>query len=118
MVNRETAINISKSFVSECKSLGLNFYKVLLFGSFARETAHLSSDVDLLLISDKFTNNIFDNLKLFSKVNIRYPIIEAHPYSTSQYLSGDDFINEIEKESIIIEWQSIEENYNSTPLIF
>jgi hypothetical protein len=45
---------------------------------------------------------VFENLKLFSKVNIRYPIIEAHPYPTSLYLSGNDFLNEMEKESIAV----------------
>lgn len=102
MVNREIAINTAKSFVKECQLRGLEFYKVFLFGSFAKNNIHESSDIDLLLISDQFTDNIFDNLKLFSKVNIKFPIIEAHPYPTSYYLAGDEFIKEIEKESIII----------------
>ncbi|KAF0153492.1 MAG: hypothetical protein FD143_24 [Ignavibacteria bacterium] len=103
MVDRETAINTAKLFVKECGLYGLKFYKVFLFGSYAKNNSHEWSDIDLLLISDQFTENIFDNLKLFSKINIRFPIIEAHPYSTSYYLSGDDFLNKIEKESILIE---------------
>ncbi|RLD91197.1 MAG: hypothetical protein DRJ13_17595 [Bacteroidetes bacterium] len=29
------------------------------------------SDIDLLLISDQFGDNIFDNLKLYSRINIK-----------------------------------------------
>ncbi len=32
---------------------------------------------------------------LLSKVNIKYPIIETHPYPTNYYKDGDDFITEI-----------------------
>ena len=102
MVDRKTAINTAHSFVNECRLNGLNFYKVILFGSFARNDIHESSDIDLLVISDQFTDNIFDNIKLLAKANIKFPIIEVHPYSTSDYLSGVDFIKEVEKESIVI----------------
>ncbi len=98
MISREIAINTAKSFIKDCKSNGLEFHKVLLFGSFAKNEAHNWSDIDLLLISDQFGDNVFDNLKLYSKVNIKYPIIETHPYPTYIYLEGDDYIKEISKD--------------------
>lgn len=83
MVTRETAINTAKSFIFDCQSSGLTFHKVLLFGSAARNMTHEWSDIDLLLISDQFGDNIFENPKLYSMVNIKYPVIETHPkYST------------------------------------
>ena len=102
MVNREFAVNIVKSFIEECKISGLNFYKVFIFGSAARDRMHDWSDIDLLLISDQFSDNIFENIKLYSKINIKYPRIETHPYPTTHYLNGDSFIDEIKKESIEI----------------
>ncbi|MHC1702738.1 MAG: nucleotidyltransferase domain-containing protein [Tenuifilaceae bacterium] len=102
MVTQEIAINTARSFISDCKANGLTFYKVLLFGSAAKNKAHEWSDIDLLLISDQFGDNIFENLKLYSRINIKYPIIETHPYPTKYYKEGDDFINEISKESIEI----------------
>jgi predicted nucleotidyltransferase len=102
MVTREIAINTAKSFVRDCKSNGLTFYKVFLFGSVAKGNIHEWSDIDLLLISDQFNDNVFDNLKLYSKINIKYPIIETHPYPTNYYMAGDSFINEVIKESIEI----------------
>lgn len=103
MVTREIAINTAKSFVRDCKSNGLTFYKVFLFGSMARGNMHEWSDIDLLLVSDQFNDNVFDNLKLYSKINIKYPIIETHPYPTNYYLDGDSFINEAIKEGIEIQ---------------
>ena len=100
MADRETAIATARSFIADCHNNGLDFYKAYLFGSAARNQMHPWSDIDLLLISDKFTNNIFENLKLYSKINIRYPSIETHPYPTDHFLSGDSFIEEIRKEAI------------------
>ncbi len=102
MVTRETAINIAKSFVNDCQLNGLTFHKVILFGSAAKGLTHEWSDIDLLLISDQFGDNIFDNLKLYSMINIKYPILETHPYPTKYYYEGDAFIMEISKESIEI----------------
>jgi predicted nucleotidyltransferase len=103
MVTREFAINTAKSFIRDCNLNGLTFYKVLIFGSVAKNNTHEWSDIDLLLISDQFNDNVFDNLKLYSKVNIKYPLIETHPYPTNYYKDGDGFINEIVKDSIEIE---------------
>jgi len=100
MVTRETAISTATSFIQDCKAIGLTFHKVLLFGSAAKNTTHEWSDIDLLLISDQFGNNVFDNLKLYSKINIKYPIIETHPFPTKYYNEGDDFIREISKDGI------------------
>ena len=102
MVTRETAIKIAESFVNDCQLNGLTFHKVVLFGSAAKGLTHKWSDIDLLLISDQFGDNIFDNLKLYSRINIKYPIVETHPYPTKYYYEGDAFINEISKESIEI----------------
>ncbi len=102
MVTRESAINTAKSFIGDCKTKGLIFSKVLIFGSVAKDTLHEWSDIDLLLVSDQFNDNVFDNLKLYSKINIKYPLIETHPYPTTYFNDGDGFITEIIKDSIEI----------------
>jgi predicted nucleotidyltransferase len=70
MVTKETAIETAKLFIKDCISNGLTFHKVLLFGSAAKDETHDWSDIDLLMISDQFGENIFENLKLYSKINI------------------------------------------------
>jgi predicted nucleotidyltransferase len=100
MVTKEAAIDSAKSFIRDCNTIGLTFYKVFLFGSVVKGEMHPWSDIDLLLISDQFNDNVFDNIKLYSKVNIKYPIIETHPYPTEYFMNGDSFIEEVIKESI------------------
>ena len=102
MVTRESAINSARLFINDCRSNGLTFHKVFLFGSAAKNRTHEWSDIDLLLFSDQFSDNVFENLKLYSKINIKYPIIETHPYPTKYYYEGDNFMKEISKESIEI----------------
>lgn len=93
---------MARSFVEECTQSGLSFRKVILFGSAAKDKTHEWSDIDLLMVSDQFGSNVFENLKLYSKINIRYPVIETHPYPTHYYEMGDDFIQKISEEGIEI----------------
>ena len=112
MVTREIAINTAQSFIHDCRQNGLTFSRVFLFGSHVKDRAHEWSDIDLLLVSDQFGDNLFDNLKLYSKINIRYPNIETHPYPTEYYEAGDDFLEAIMKESveIIVSRQSLDQD--------
>lgn len=103
MLTRDFAINAAYSFVHDCRNNGLTFNKVYVFGSVVKGNMHSWSDIDLLLISDQFNDNVFDNLKLYSKINIKYSMIETHPYPTAYFNDGDSFINEILKESIELE---------------
>ncbi|NJO92364.1 MAG: nucleotidyltransferase domain-containing protein [Chloroflexia bacterium] len=58
MVTRESAIEKAKQFINDCQSNGLSFQKVLLFGSAAKDMTHEWSDIDLLLVSDQFNENV------------------------------------------------------------
>jgi len=102
MAEKEFAITTAKAFIKDCNATGLFFDKVFLFGSYAKGNATDWSDVDLLLVSKKFTNNVFDNLKLYLKVNAKYPIVETHPYPTAYFTEGDAFIEDVLKTSIEI----------------
>ena len=102
MVTQQTAIETAHSFVRDCKASGLTFDKVLLFGSYANGLPHEGSDIDLALISDRFTDDLFENLRQYAKINIRYPLIETHPFSFRQFAEGDEFLNQIMKQGIEI----------------
>ena len=86
----------------DCSTDGLLFDKVLLFGSYATGTAHEGSDIDLLLVSKFFSDDVFANFRLYSKININYPIIETHPLSLSRLREADEFIKKISAEAIEI----------------
>ena len=102
MVTKQSAIETAKAFVRDCATAGLVFDKVLLFGSYAKGTAHEASDIDLLLVSKLFNDDVFANLRLYSKININYPIIETHPLSPRRLQEADDFIKKISIEGIEI----------------
>jgi predicted nucleotidyltransferase len=102
MAEREFAISTARAFIKDCNATGLFFDKVFLFGSYAKDNANEWSDVDLLLVSKKFTNNVFDNLKLYLKVNAKYPIVETHPYPADYFAQGDAFLEDVLKTSIEI----------------
>ncbi len=102
MVDRDGAIRIAQSFVNDCKFYGLSFNTVLLFGSTVKGVTHEGSDIDLILVSDQFNDNVFEDLKLYAKINIKYPIIETHPMSTKAYNEHNPFVEEVKNESIRI----------------
>jgi predicted nucleotidyltransferase len=102
MVQTEFAIKTAKSFVKDCNAAGLFFDKVYLFGSYARGTSNEWSDIDLLLVSKRFTQNTFANLYLYLKINAKYPAVETHSYPTDYFLKGDAFIEDILKTSVEI----------------
>ena len=102
MAQKEFAVSTAHSFINDCKKEGLIFDKVFLFGSYAQGTATEWSDIDLMLVSKNFTLDTFENLKLYLKINIKYPIIETHPYPTDYFLEGDAFIEDALKSSVEI----------------
>ena len=84
-------------YLTECNKLGVHFRKVILFGSYAKETPHKWSDIDLALVSDDFTGMIIDDNRKISRANIKFADIESHMFSSDYFEKGDPFIEEILK---------------------
>lgn len=103
MLNRKTAIDTVRAFVDACKENNITFNKVILFGSFAAGNFNKNSDVDIALVSDIFTGNPITDWHLLSPVNIKFSIIEPHPFPTDYFEKGDPFIDEIKRTGIIIQ---------------
>lgn len=82
--------------------MNLPIQKAYLFGSYSKGTAHADSDIDLLLVSDKFLNNTLDNWKMLSPVTAILYDVEPHPYPVKNFLKGDPFLEEILKTGIEI----------------
>ena len=104
MLTREIAITMVKEFINSCRDADINFEKVILFGSVAEEKNITEySDIDLLLISNQFTDSLYQNHKLIAPVNRKYTLIDAKAYPSENFKKGDPFINEILKTGIVIE---------------
>ncbi len=102
MLNKTIAIEQVKKILNDLKDIGFEMNKAILFGSSARDDMNEWSDIDLMLVSDKFALNIFENIKLYSKINIKYPDIDTHPYPTDYFINSDPFIEEIKRTGIEI----------------
>jgi predicted nucleotidyltransferase len=86
-------------YIVECNRIGVHFKRVILFGSYARNTPHEWSDVDLALVSDDFTGMRIDDRGKISLANIKFVDIEPHIFNTTYFEEGDPFIEEIIKTS-------------------
>jgi predicted nucleotidyltransferase len=102
MPTKRTAIDKVKAFVEECNKRGINFNKVILFGSVVRGDAKRFSDIDVAFISDQFTGHPFKDFHLLSPINIHFTAIEPHPYTPKDFEEGDPFIDEIKRTGIEI----------------
>jgi predicted nucleotidyltransferase len=100
MDNQRIGINLAMEFIQTCEKDGLKLDSVLLFGSYAKNQMHEQSDIDLVLVSDQFIGNPFLDARLFAEANLKFPKIEAHPYSTTNFQKGTSFLNEIRSTAI------------------
>jgi len=95
MFNKQFAIEEADKFFNECAKYNLNFSYAYLFGSTLTDSCTDESDIDILLVSDNFTNDKIENLKLLARANKKFYYIDAHPFSNDYFKKGDPFINEI-----------------------
>ena len=96
MATQKSIIKQLEKIISEIKLSGINIKKAFLFGSYATNTQHKWSDVDLALVSDEFTGFDFDDVGMISKVLIKYPtlLIQPRTYKSSQFTPKKDPIVE------------------------
>jgi predicted nucleotidyltransferase len=103
MLTQNTVIDIVRNYAREICNTGINLKKVILYGSFAKETQHEWSDIDVALVADEFEGLPTDH-NYFSHIGIKKPYIriEANTYSTSYFQQSDPFIEEIKNTGIEI----------------
>ena len=106
MLTQNAAINTVRDYVYEICNSGVNIRKAILFGSFAKETQHEWSDIDVALVADEFTGVGFFDKQLFQHIGIKKPYIriEAKTYPTDYFQESDPLIEEIKNTGIEIDW--------------
>jgi predicted nucleotidyltransferase len=97
-----TAIKLATKYIELCNQSGIGISKAILFGSQTSGAANGDSDIDLLLVSNKFINNSLENWKLLAPVTARLYDVEPHPYPTAKYKKGDPFLDEVKRTGIEI----------------
>jgi predicted nucleotidyltransferase len=102
MFNPTAANALIKEYIALCAKRNIFFRKVILFGSVARNQATENSDIDVLFVSDQFTDNPMLNARLVAPVSAKLYDIEPHLYPTAAFLKNDPFVQEIQKTGIVI----------------
>ncbi len=97
MFTKKDLMKYISDYIAECNRLGVHFKKVILFGSYARNTPHEWSDIDLALVSDDFTGSRWDDRGKISPADIKFVDIEPHIFNSTYFEEGDPFIEEIIK---------------------
>ena len=98
MLTQRAAIKHVKNIVAEIKRSGIHLRKVILFGSYAKNKQHRWSDIDVALVADEFKTIGPEDVKLFSKILIKYPELDIQPrtYNTKDFTPRkDSFVEEI-----------------------
>lgn len=98
-MDKSTALEIARRFI---RSLPERYSakQAFLFGSYARETAHEHSDIDVALVLPKYSN-AFDVrvalMKLSRRIDLR---IEPHPIKENEFNDSNPLASEILKYGI------------------
>lgn len=106
MAIKGSIIKLAENFAHEIKQEGVHLKKVILFGSYAKDTARRTSDIDIALVADEFAGFVFNDLNYFMKTAIKksYVRIQVQTFSTSYFKKGDPFIDEIKRTGVEIKF--------------
>jgi predicted nucleotidyltransferase len=100
MFTQESLLKYIHGYIKACNDLCIYFNKVILFGSYAKKTAHEYSDIDLALVSDDFSGSWPEDRDRLAHATALFYNIEPRPYSTDYFEKGDPFIDEIKQTGI------------------
>jgi hypothetical protein len=81
---REEAIKLAQGYVDKI-SEAISLVSAILYGSFARGDFNLSSDIDVLIISDSLPSNPLARLELLYQ--FAFASIEPKAYTTKEFIS-------------------------------
>ena len=105
MLTQKAVIGIIKKIADETRQSGLHLRRVILYGSYAKNTQHEWSDIDIAFVADEFKNIGFEDVKLFVKQLVKYPDLNISPrtYKTKDFTPDKDpFVEEILRTGIEI----------------
>jgi len=105
MLAQKTVINKLKKIAAEIKTSGIHLNRVILYGSYAKNTQHKWSDIDVALVADEFNSIGFEDVDLFAATLIKYPKLNISPrtYNTRDFSpERDPFVEVILETGIEI----------------
>ena len=87
-LEKDGALNKAKKFIALMKSNGFDIYEAYLFGSAVAYEINDNSDIDIAIVSDKFTGSPFYDALKISKFRRAIDLkLEVHPFSLKDILN-------------------------------
>ena len=105
MLTQKTVINNIKEIVAEIRQSGLQLNRVILYGSYAKNTQHEYSDIDIAFVADRFKSIGPVDVQLFVRSLSKRPNLNISPrtYNTKDFnIDRDPFVEEILRTGIEI----------------
>ena len=97
------ALNSAEIFASRVREVIDDQAIVILFGSYAKDTSHAKSDIDIAVISKAFSVDTAANCgKLGSIIFDANASIESHPFSIDDWNHSTPFKEEIIRTGVVL----------------
>jgi predicted nucleotidyltransferase len=99
--DKQLIFNEVLQYISLLKDKNIHILQAYLFGSYAKGNADEWSDIDLVLVTDRFIGDSFDFRFMLTKLARSIdPDIEPHPYLTSEFNESNPFAKEVLKTGV------------------
>jgi predicted nucleotidyltransferase len=108
-MDKNQAISAVIRFGKAIEGHGLKINKLILFGSFLNGTQREGSDIDVVVISNGFTNmSYWDRIDILSKAIYEvWEPIEATAYTPEEWVAGTTTIYEYAKNGELIPTEAL-----------
>ncbi|MGA1826561.1 MAG: nucleotidyltransferase domain-containing protein [bacterium] len=92
----EEIIKIINRFLQLIRKHNISFEHAYLYGSYAKGNSHEYSDIDIAIVAEDWTPDIFDAqfelMKIGRKIDSR---LEPHPFRKSDFDASNPYVREI-----------------------
>jgi len=103
MAVESNIIELVRKFVEVLDNSQLKIEEAYLFGSYANGNQNEYSDIDLALVSEKFSGiRFFDNETIIDHTSPAFANIQTHPFLPDDFIRSNPFVKEILKTGIKI----------------
>jgi predicted nucleotidyltransferase len=101
-MDQNEAIKLAQGYLSVVAEK-YSIEEAILFGSFAKGTQHVDSDIDLAIVFPKVDDLFELQVELMQLRTNQELVIEPHPFALSDFDISDPVVNEILKNGVRLE---------------
>lgn len=100
VVKNAPALKVARDFIRAVKQSGIRLHAAYLFGSYAKGTAHVDSDIDIALVSPDFSGWVDDLDKIRDALLERDLRIETVRFNPKTFRDGNPLAWEVKRTGI------------------